>query len=155
MIRLTNLIVYSRVPGSLGTRRPGAHAHPAAPEARAAVETSARGSRRPSHLWALAAIGAFVAVYASWQLFRWGPAGSRGFFADAFFYPIEIAAVVTAWRASQRCAGMHRLQTALAPALARIARVLRRRRHLEAATSWRAPVRTRRSLTPSISRSTR
>ncbi len=112
MIRLTNLIVYSRVPGSLATGRPGAHRRPALPDAPAPARTPGRGTRRPSHLWALAAIGAFVAVYASWQLFRWGPAGSRGFLADAFFYPIEIAAVVTAWRASQRCTGMHRLQTA-------------------------------------------
>jgi diguanylate cyclase (GGDEF)-like protein len=53
---------------------------------------------------------ALLAVYASWQLFGWGPAGDRSLIGDVFFYPVSAAATVLAWRASRRCAGWPRLR---------------------------------------------
>jgi diguanylate cyclase (GGDEF)-like protein len=53
-----------------------------------------------------------LAVYGSWQLFRWTPTSHRHLVGDAFFYPFGLAAVYTAWRASQRCSGWRRLQIA-------------------------------------------
>jgi diguanylate cyclase (GGDEF)-like protein len=54
----------------------------------------------------------FLVVYGSWQVFRWTPPSDRHLVGDAFFYPVAIAAVFTAWRASQRCSGWRRLQVA-------------------------------------------
>ena len=53
-----------------------------------------------------------LAVYGSWQLLRWGPTADRHLIGDAFFYPVGLAAIWTAWRASQRVAGWPRLQRA-------------------------------------------
>ncbi|HZQ63602.1 MAG TPA: EAL domain-containing protein [Gaiellaceae bacterium] len=60
---------------------------------------------------AVAGVAAYVALYGSWQLFRWGP-GERALVGDAFFYPVGVAATLAAWRASRRCAGWPRLRLA-------------------------------------------
>lgn len=69
--------------------------------------------RRPARLPATAfALGALLAVYASWQTLRWGPGADRHLIGDAFFYPVSGAATATAWSAARRCAGWPRLQRA-------------------------------------------
>ena len=58
------------------------------------------------------AMALLLAVYGSWQVFRWTPPDSQQLVGDAFFYPVGIAAVYTAWRASRRCSSWRRLQLA-------------------------------------------
>jgi diguanylate cyclase (GGDEF)-like protein/PAS domain S-box-containing protein len=48
-------------------------------------------------------LGVQLCVYAAWQLFRFGPAGSRSVVGDLFFVPLSALAVWAAWRASRRC----------------------------------------------------
>ena len=56
-------------------------------------------------------MGLLLVVYGSWQVFRWIP-GDQSLVGDAFFFPAGLAAIWAAWRASRRCAGWRRLQTA-------------------------------------------
>jgi diguanylate cyclase (GGDEF)-like protein len=57
------------------------------------------------------AMGALLAVYGCWQVFHWTP-GHRPLVGDMFFYPVGVAAVWAAWRASKRCAASPRLRSA-------------------------------------------
>jgi diguanylate cyclase (GGDEF)-like protein len=50
-------------------------------------------------------------LYAGWQVFRW-PSTHRELFGDVFFYPVDIAAIATAWAASRRCRKRRRLRSA-------------------------------------------
>ncbi len=59
---------------------------------------------------AVVALFGLLAVYASWQLLGWGPAGDKSLIGDLFFYPVSGAAALLAWRASVRCAGWPRLR---------------------------------------------
>ncbi len=59
---------------------------------------------------AAVALGAFVLLYLSWQIFDWIP-GSRQSVGDLLLLPIDAAAVYAAWRASLRCAGSSRLRS--------------------------------------------
>jgi diguanylate cyclase len=75
----------------------------------------AKEAVRPSRTgWPTVAIamGAVLALYASWQVLRWGPASDRHLIGDAFFYPVGVAAIFTSWQASRRCAGWPRLRRA-------------------------------------------
>lgn len=54
------------------------------------------------------ALGAFVALYLSWQLSGWIP-GSKENVGDLLLLAIDAAAVYAAWSASRRCAGSGRL----------------------------------------------
>jgi len=47
--------------------------------------------------------GVFLAIYASWQLTRWGGAAHKTLIGDLFFMPINVAAVVAALLAARRC----------------------------------------------------
>ena len=64
--------------------------------------------------WLRTAIGMtlLLLVYGSWQVFRWTPAGDQRLVGDLFFYPVGMASVWTAWRASQRSLGSRRQQAA-------------------------------------------
>jgi signal transduction histidine kinase len=55
------------------------------------------------------ALGAFLLVYLSWQLFGWLP-GSRQDVGDLLILPVDAAAVCAAWWASQCCAQVDRLR---------------------------------------------
>jgi len=57
------------------------------------------------------AMGALLAVYGCWQVFYRTP-GHRALVGDMFFYPVGVAAVWAAWRASKRCAASPRLRSA-------------------------------------------
>jgi diguanylate cyclase (GGDEF)-like protein len=57
-----------------------------------------------------AVMGGLLLVYAVWQVFRW-PGGDRVLIGDAFFYPVGIAAIVTALGAARRCRDQPRLRT--------------------------------------------
>ena len=46
-------------------------------------------------------LGAWLLVYASWQLVHWGPAWDRQLIGDVFFYPVSAGATWAAWRASR------------------------------------------------------
>jgi diguanylate cyclase (GGDEF)-like protein len=59
-----------------------------------------------------AVVSALLLVYASWQLFRWGPAADRGLIADVFFYLVTGVAIGTAYSASRRCRPSPRLTRA-------------------------------------------
>jgi diguanylate cyclase (GGDEF)-like protein len=69
------------------------------------------GSRAP---WVRTAalMAVLLAVYGSWQLFHWTGRGDRQLAGELLSYPFCIAAVCTAWRASQRCSGWPRLRLA-------------------------------------------
>ena len=56
-------------------------------------------------------MGGLLLAYAVWQVFRW-PAGDRVLIGDVFFYPVGIAAIVTALRAARRCRDRPRLRAA-------------------------------------------
>jgi diguanylate cyclase (GGDEF)-like protein len=56
-------------------------------------------------------MGALLLFYGCWQVFHWTP-GHRKLFGDMFFYPVGLAAIWAAWRASTRCAALPRLRTA-------------------------------------------
>ena len=58
-----------------------------------------------------AGMSALLLVYACWQLFRW-PHLDRTLVGDAFFYPVGLAAVWAALRASRRSAAQPRLRSA-------------------------------------------
>lgn len=47
--------------------------------------------------------GVFLAIYASWQLTRWGGAAHKTLIGDLFVMPINVAAVVAALLAARRC----------------------------------------------------
>ena len=47
--------------------------------------------------------GVFLAIYASWQLTRWGGAAHKTLIGDLFFMPINVAGVVAALLAARRC----------------------------------------------------
>jgi diguanylate cyclase (GGDEF)-like protein/PAS domain S-box-containing protein len=53
-----------------------------------------------------------LAVYGSWQVFRWGSLSARQPIADAFFYLVTGIAVWTAWSASRRSSRSPRLRRA-------------------------------------------
>jgi len=55
------------------------------------------------------ALGAFLALYVSWQLLDWIP-GSRENVGNLLILPIDAAAVCAAWGASRRCAQSNRLR---------------------------------------------
>ncbi len=55
-------------------------------------------------------LGAFVALYLSWQLSGWIP-GSKESVGDLLLLGIDAAAVYAAWGASRRCAGSSRLRS--------------------------------------------
>ncbi len=57
------------------------------------------------------AIGALLVLYGCWQAFYLTPA-HRALVGDAFFYPVGIAAICAAWRASKRCSASPRLRSA-------------------------------------------
>ncbi len=59
---------------------------------------------------AIVALGVFLLVYCSWQLFGWIP-GSRQSVGDLLLLPVDVAATLAAWRASRRVAGSHRLRS--------------------------------------------
>jgi signal transduction histidine kinase len=63
--------------------------------------------RRPRT--SLLALGAFVAIYLSWQLLHWIP-GSRQSIGDLLILPVDGAAMTTAWWASRRCSDSQRLR---------------------------------------------
>jgi diguanylate cyclase (GGDEF)-like protein/PAS domain S-box-containing protein len=72
------------------------------------------GSGAGSPPWARAAasMGVLVAVYASWQVFHWGPSSAQQLIANAFFYLVTGVAVWTAWSASRRSSRSPRLRRA-------------------------------------------
>ena len=72
------------------------------------------GSGAASPPWARAAasMGVLVAVYASWQVFHWGPSSAQQPIANAFFYLVTGLAVWTAWSASRRSSRSPRLRRA-------------------------------------------
>ena len=57
-----------------------------------------------------AALGVFLLLYLSWQLFGWIP-GSRQNVGDLLILPIDAAATLAAWCASRRSAGSDRLRS--------------------------------------------
>jgi diguanylate cyclase (GGDEF)-like protein len=57
------------------------------------------------------AMASLLLVYGCWQVFHWTP-GHRKLFGDMFFYPVGVAAIWAAWRASSRCAASPRLRSA-------------------------------------------
>jgi diguanylate cyclase (GGDEF)-like protein len=57
------------------------------------------------------AMASLLLVYGCWQVFHWTP-GHRKLIGDMFFYPVGVAAIWTAWRASQRCSASPRLRFA-------------------------------------------
>jgi diguanylate cyclase (GGDEF)-like protein len=67
--------------------------------------------QRPVWARMAAAMGGLMLLYAGWQLFGW-PSGHRTLVGDAFFYPVGIAAIGAAVRASRRCANQPRLRSA-------------------------------------------
>ena len=58
-----------------------------------------------------AAMALLLLVYGCWQVFHWTP-GNRAVVGDLFFYPVGIAAIWAAWRASKRCSVSPRLRSA-------------------------------------------
>ncbi len=58
---------------------------------------------------AKASIGLFLALYLSWQAFRWIPGGSAQI-GDVFFLPVGAGAVLACWGAARRCAQVPRLR---------------------------------------------
>jgi hypothetical protein len=46
---------------------------------------------------------AYLAVYGTWLVFRWGPHGEEAQIGDAAFVPITLVAVASAHRAAGRC----------------------------------------------------
>ena len=76
----------------------------------AAWRRPSAGERMASRWWPAAGGMAMLLVgYAVWQLGPWHSAGNEQLIGDAFFYPVGGAAVLTAWRASRRCAAWPRL----------------------------------------------
>jgi diguanylate cyclase (GGDEF)-like protein len=55
-------------------------------------------------------MGGLLALYGCWQAFGLTP-GHRALVGDVFFYPVGIAAVYGAWRASHRCRASARLRS--------------------------------------------
>jgi signal transduction histidine kinase len=56
------------------------------------------------------ALGAFLLLYLSWQIFAWIPGGTQGV-GDLLLLPVDAAAVCAAWWASRRCTGSSRLRS--------------------------------------------
>jgi len=63
-----------------------------------------------THRWLLA-LGAFLALYVSWQLLRWIPARQQ-LIGDLAFVPLSVAAIYASARAAARCSGSPRLRQA-------------------------------------------
>jgi signal transduction histidine kinase len=59
---------------------------------------------------AAAALGAYLLLYLSWQLFAWIPGGTQDV-GDLLILPVDAAAVCAAWWASRRCAESGRLRS--------------------------------------------
>ena len=55
------------------------------------------------------AMGLVLALYASWQVVRWGPSGDTRLIANLFFYVASASAVCAAYFASRRCRRYRRL----------------------------------------------
>jgi diguanylate cyclase (GGDEF)-like protein/PAS domain S-box-containing protein len=70
------------------------------------------GAASPPWARAAASMGVLLAVYASWQVFHWGPPSAQQLIANAFFYLVTGAAVSTAWSASRRSSRSPRLRRA-------------------------------------------
>jgi diguanylate cyclase (GGDEF)-like protein len=72
-----------------------------------------RGRLRRHGRWVPTAAGmsGLLVVYGLWQVFRW-PTWDRVLIGNAFFYPVGIAAIATAWRAAGRCGDRPRLRSA-------------------------------------------
>jgi hypothetical protein len=68
------------------------------------------GSRRMA--FTTVSMMVLLAVYGSWQVFRWGSFSARQPIADAFFYLVTAIAVWTAWSASRRSNRSPRLRRA-------------------------------------------
>jgi diguanylate cyclase (GGDEF)-like protein len=60
----------------------------------------------------LAIVGAYLAAYAGWQLFRWGGPDEKQLIGDLAFLPVYVGATAMAWNASRRCADVPRLRSA-------------------------------------------
>jgi diguanylate cyclase (GGDEF)-like protein len=58
---------------------------------------------------AIAALGAYIGLYLSWQAFHWLP-GDMADVGDLFFLPAGVVAVAACVAASRRCAGVDRLR---------------------------------------------
>ena len=54
-------------------------------------------------------MGLVLALYASWQVVRWGPSGDTRLIANLFFYVASASAVCAAYFASRRCRRYRRL----------------------------------------------
>jgi diguanylate cyclase (GGDEF)-like protein len=79
--------------------------------ARSEIAPSSLTRPRPSRPL-LAVVGAYLAVYAGWQLFGWGGSGAKSLIGDLVFVPVYVGATAMAWSASRRCAGVPRLRSA-------------------------------------------
>ena len=68
-------------------------------------------ARRSTGLTRMAvAVGSLLLLYGCWQVFYPTPA-HRALVGDMFFYPVGIAAIYAAWRASRRCSASPRLRS--------------------------------------------
>jgi diguanylate cyclase (GGDEF)-like protein len=68
-------------------------------------------ARRSTALTRMAvAMGSLLLLYGGWQVFYLTP-GHRALVGDVFFYPVGIAAIYAAWRASRRCSASPRLRS--------------------------------------------
>ncbi len=73
------------------------------PKAIGEVAAAIRGMRVPDSLRRpVVALGCFVAFYVCWQILHFGPASAQTLIGDALRFPVDLAATVMAWRASQR-----------------------------------------------------
>src|SRR5215475_2330951 len=71
------------------------------------VARAVRRAAQPVGWAALAAAVTLMAAYGLWQIFRWGGREQQALIGDSAFIPVNAAAAVLAWRASQR-AGLGR-----------------------------------------------
>jgi signal transduction histidine kinase len=69
-----------------------------------------RSVPRPRLVRTAVVCAAFLAIYASWQLARWGGASHKTLIGDLFFMPINVAAVVAALLAARRCKAAPRVR---------------------------------------------
>ena len=73
-------------------------------------DVTARAGRSAALTPMAVAMAALLLVYGCWQVFSFTP-GHRALVGDVFFYPVGIAAIYAAWRASRRCSGSARLRS--------------------------------------------
>ena len=57
-------------------------------------------------------VAVLLALYGAWELHGWGSADHQRLVGDGLTYVVGLVGVWMAWRASRRCAGSRRLQTA-------------------------------------------